>query len=116
MQYRYATGPLQLGGRRFAWQSQSMGGNKVRMLQGEPAAEGGVAGDIGKDQPSRTRRKGPEAFRTAFLELLVRLEEIMEAEHEGIVERALWPARSEKSEHVPPDLAGPAASLAGGQT
>src|SRR5438046_3623714 len=78
------------------------------MLQGEAPAQGGVAGNVGEDQPGGSRAEAPEALRTVLLELVVGLEIIVEAKHERIIQRALGPARSEQAQH----LAAPAPTLA----
>src|SRR6266851_5271760 len=78
IQHRYPASPLQQGRRRFVRQRQRLRRDKVGMLQCKPAAQGGVTGNVGEDQPGGPGREGPEALRTVLLKLVVGLEEIVE--------------------------------------
>src|SRR5207253_3297719 len=78
------------------------------MLQGEAPAQSGVTGNVGEDQPGGSGCEAPEALRTVLLELVVGLEIIVKAKHEGIIQRALGPARLKHAQ----ELAAPARTLA----
>jgi len=61
---------------------------------------------VGDRQPDRPRREVPQLFRTTVLEIVVGLEEIVQAEHEGIVSRAP-PGQAEDAEDALAQAAEP---------
>src|SRR5439155_25536592 len=56
--------------------------NKIRVLQSKPAAQSGMACDVGEHHPARSGRERPVALERALLEFVVHLEEIVEPQHE----------------------------------
>src|SRR5262245_34882636 len=85
------------------------------MLQGKPAAQGGVPDRVREENPRRPGRKTPETLWPALLKFIVGLEEIVEAEHECIIQRPLRPTGPQQPKHLPSHLARPTRSLAGRQ-
>src|SRR5262245_28408925 len=70
------------------------------MLQGKAAAQGGVAGRVGKHHPGASGLEFPKPFRASLLELDVCFEEIVEAKHESVVNGTpptAWDEQAERS-------------------
>src|SRR5262249_19987921 len=81
----------------------------------EAAAQHGVAARIGHSQPHGPRSERPQVLWRPLLELVVLLEEIVEAQHEQVIGRAPRTPRLQEAAHALAELAEPAAALPAGK-
>src|SRR5262249_30936750 len=80
------------------------------MFQSVAATQDGVTGRVRHHQPGRSRREMPETLGTMLLKVLVDLQEVVEAKHEGVIGRAARPAWLEDVAHAMAQAADPARS------
>src|SRR5262245_10854679 len=96
---------LEHGNRRDVRAHERATRHDDRLLQRELSGLYGVRNHVGEHDPGGTRRKFPAVLRAARLERRVRLEKVMESQHETIVGRARFPgdtkAPSERGKTVP---------------
>src|ERR1700759_5282508 len=63
-----------------------------------PAAQDAVAARVGEGDPAGAGGEGPKPLRAALLEPLVALQEVVEAQHEGVVGRSLRLSGAEETD------------------
>src|SRR5437868_7015363 len=78
------------------------------MLQGILPAQFRVGQRVGESQPRAARRKCPKPLAGTFLILIVRLKEMMKAQHEAVVNGALIRSRLKDAEKALTNTPGPA--------
>src|SRR5262249_4730480 len=77
--------------------------------------EDGVAHRVGKARPGRAGWEGPDALDALFLKSIAPLEEIVEAEHEGVESRAARAARANQLAEAVQEAFAPALAVLAGQ-